>query len=77
MIILQDEVRAEEGATIERWGLMRDEKDETPAEIREKRDKENREKAIFNGHRISLHNIRATDLPHNKDVMMPGPAEIR
>ena len=77
MNLIQDEVRAEEAATIERWGFMGGDEDESPEEIRIKRDRENREREISNGSRISLHYIRATDLPHNKDVIMPGPAEIR
>ena len=41
MNVIQDEVRAEEAATIERWGLMSGEENESPEEIRIKRDREN------------------------------------
>ena len=31
---------------------------------------------ICDGKRIDFTNVRATDLPHNKDIQMPGPVEI-
>ena len=32
---------------------------------------------IYNGKRINMYNIRATDLPHNKDIVLPKPVEIK
>ena len=30
----------------------------------------------YNGNRIDLSHMRAKDMVHNKDIMMPGPPEI-
>ena len=76
MDIINEEVRAEECATQERWRVM-DDRNLTPEQMRDVRDRENRDRVICNSERVNFANIRATDLSHNKDIIMPGPVEIR
>ena len=49
MDIIQDETRAEETATIERWNVMSEEKELSSDEIRDNRDRENRERSVCDG----------------------------
>ena len=46
MELEHDEVRTDEAATIERWNLMSEDREITPDEIRENRDKVNRERMV-------------------------------
>ena len=76
MDIIQDEVRAEEAATIQRLGVMSGDSELSPDELRDLRDEQNKIRVVCNSERVNMTNLRATDLPHNKDVNMPGPAPI-
>ena len=49
----------------------------TPEELRNERDKENRERVICNQERVDFTKARATDFNQNKDIVMPGPVDIR
>ena len=75
MRTIDEEVRAEECATHERWRVMSN-SDSTPDQMRDERDRENRERLICTEERIDFSKIRATDLTQNKDIIMPGPVEI-
>ena len=49
----------------------------TPEELRNERDKENRERVICNQERVDFTKARATDFNQNKYIVMPGPVDIR
>ena len=48
-----------------------------PDEIREERHQSNMDRRLYDGERISYYRIRANDLPNNKDLMVPGPVNIK
>ena len=52
---------------------MNDEKELSSYKIRKNRDRENRERSVCDGKQMTLYNLRATDLPYNKDVVISGP----
>ena len=49
----------------------------TAEEMREIRDRENMERLIYNLNRISQANLRATDFSSNKDIVTPGPVDLK
>ena len=56
---------------------MNGEEDDTVEEMKKKRETENKNRMIYDGSKVNLHNIRATDLPNNKDIIMPDPVNIK
>ena len=80
---VQADLFAEEGATMERWDIRdRKEREEegqrmSPDQLRNQKDKEYLARKACTSEIIDLGKIRATDLPSNKEIHMPGPANLK
>ena len=83
MNLTQGKRRAEESAAGDRWDLLdrkeRENNDErlTPDELRAQKDLEHIEKKACKNDVIKLAKFRTTDLPSNKDIILPEPASFR
>ena len=77
MNLMQDEARAEEAAVIERWNIMSGDCEMDPEELRSKRHEENKLRMVSDGKKVNFSNMRATDFPQNKDLIVPQPVRIK
>ena len=79
----QAKKKTEESVAADRWDFHdRQERENegerlTPDELRRQKDEEHRRRRPFTAEVIDLAKVRCTDLPGNKDIMMPAPASLR
>ena len=80
---IQGKRRAEEAAAGDMWDLKHRKESEnederlTPDELRAQKDQEHIERQACRSDVINLAKIQTTDLPCNKDIILPEPASLR
>ena len=78
--LVNEEISSEEAADKMRWTMEEVSKEGvvlTAQQKRDKKDKDNQERAISNTKVINFSNVRASELSHNKVITMQEPAELR